>query len=106
MKLRHATTRARAKRIAREGFRVSKADPNAKIKGCWFTAPSLATWGVLHTQRKHGARLADVVVIEVEIPRSALTKFRRGIWFSKSDVPASAIRGTIDGSAFGESASE
>jgi len=104
MKLRHATTRARAARILREGFRVSKADRSAKIKGCWFHAPSASSWGVLHTIKKHGAALEDVVVIEVAIPRSQLRRLRRGLWYTTADVPASAIRGQIEGSAFGESA--
>jgi hypothetical protein len=104
MRLRHATTRERADQILREGFRVAKADPEAKIKGCWFHSPSASAWGVLHTIRKHKAVLENVVVIEVEIPRSKLTKFRRGLWYTKTDVAASAIREQLDGSAFSYSA--
>jgi hypothetical protein len=104
MKLRHATTKSRAKRIEREGFKVAKADPNAKIKGCWFCSPSNSAWGVLHTIRKHGARLEDVVVIEVEIPRSQLRRFRRGLWYTGVDVPVGAIREIYQGEAFGAGA--
>lgn len=104
MKLRHATTRRKAAQIARNGFRVSKADQNAKIKGCWFCAPSASAWAVLHTIRKHGAKLNEVVVIEVEIPRSQLRRFRRGLWYSATDVPPTAIRGQIEGATFGAGA--
>jgi hypothetical protein len=106
MILRHATTTARAARIREEGFRVAQADPAAKIKGCWFHSKSNSPWGVLHTIRKHGAALEEVVVLEVRIPRRQLTRFRTGLWFTTQDVPASAICGEYAGSAFSASASE
>ncbi len=100
MKLRHATTKKAAAAIARQGFRLDKADPEAKIKGVWLHTPSASPWAVLHTIRKHGARLADVVVIEVEIPRSQLRRFRRGLWYAQVNIPASAIRGEMAGAEF------
>lgn len=106
MKLYHATTRERAESIMSAGFLMSKADPAAKIKGCWFASKSNRAWGVLHTIRKHKAQLADVVVIEVSIPKSQLTRFRTGLYVVKADVAASRIRGIVEGSTFGASASE
>lgn len=106
MKLYHATTADRAKRIRTEGLRVACADPAAKIKGCWMTSASARPWAVLHTIRKHHASLEDVVVLEITVPRSWLTRFRTGLWYASRDIPADRIGGTTPGTAFGASASE
>lgn len=104
MRLRHATTLDRLESIKANGFLVSMADSSAKIKGCWFHTKSASPWAVLHTIRKHKADLADVVVIEVEVSRSQLTRFRTGLWYTKVDVPASSIKNIYAGSDFGASA--
>lgn len=106
MKLYHATTRQALASIQAEGLRVAKADPNAKLKGCWLATASNRPWGVLHTQRKHRAQLEDVVVIEINIPRSRLTRFRMGLWYTTQDVPAAWLGTVTDGAVFGASASE
>lgn len=106
MKLYHATTRQNLPSILAEGLRVACADSEAKIKACWLATASNRTWGVLHTIRKHHTQLEDVVVIEVHIPRSRLTRFRSGLWYSTQDVPAMWLGTVTDGTAFGASASE
>lgn len=107
MKLRHATTTARAAQIREQGLLVACADASAKIKGCWFHTASASPWAVLHTIRKHRAELADVVVLEVEVPRSWLRRFRTGLWVSGQDVPAARLTGREwSGASFGASASE
>lgn len=106
MQLYHATTRQNLDSILRDGLRVAKADPAAKIKGCWMATASNRVWGVLHTIRKHKAELVDVVVIEVNVPRSRLTRFRTGLWYSTTDIPAAWLGTVTDGAAFGASASE
>lgn len=106
MKLYHATTRTNLASIQIEGLRVAKADPQAKLKGCWLHTSSQSPWAVVHTIRKHRAQLAEVVVIEVNVPRSHLTRFRTGLWFSTQDVPAAWLGTVTDGAAFGASASK
>ncbi len=106
MQLYHATTRQALASIQATGLRVANADPQAKIKGCWLATASNRAWGVVHTQRKHGAALADVVVIEVRVPRSRLTRFRTGLWYTTNDVPAAWLGNVTPGDAFGASASE
>ena len=106
MKLRHATTRQRLASILDQGLRVECADPQAKLKGCWLHTPSQTAWAIVHTMRKHLVGLEDVVVIEVTVPRSALKRFRTGLWYAPQDVPANALGTLWDGSAFGASASE
>jgi hypothetical protein len=88
MKLYHATTTDRLSSIREQGLRVACADQAAKIKACWMNTASQMPWAILHTQRKHGAALEDVVIVEVAVPRSHLTRFRTGLWYSRHDVPA------------------
>lgn len=100
----HATTRQRLAAIQAEGLRVAKADPQARIKAVWLHSRSLSPWGVVHTQRKHGATLDEEVVIAVRIPRARLTRFRTGLWYTTQDVPAAWLGETTDGADFGASA--
>jgi hypothetical protein len=102
----HATTRHNLASIQQHGLLVSKADPQAKLKGCWLATASNRSWGVLHTIRKHKAMLDEVVVIEVNVPRSWLTRFRTGLWYTTQDIPARSMGQVIEGATFGASASE
>ena len=106
MQLWHATTRERLARIQEQGLRVACADPQAKIKGCWLATASNRPWGCLHTIRKHHAQLEDVVVIEVNVPRSWLTRFRTGLYYTPQDIPPTRLGQVIEGATFGASASE
>jgi hypothetical protein len=106
MRLFHATTVQRLAAIRQQGLLVSKADGNAKIKGVWVCTASNRSWAILHTQRKHKAQLADVVVIEVTVAKSHLTRFKKGFYYSKTDVPASRIGQVTPGENFGQSLSD
>ena len=106
MRLYHATKRSNLDSIREHGLLVSKADKAAKIKGCWLHTRSMSPWGCLHTIRKHKARLEAVVIVEVTVPRSWLTRFRTGLWYTKKDIPAERIGREIEGAEFGASVSE
>jgi len=106
MTLRHATTKQALRQILQQGLLVRKADGAAKIKAVWLHSPSLSAWAVVHTLRKHKATLDDVVVIEVTVPRSKLTRFRRGFYYSSIDVPPSALGRVFAGAEFGASVSD
>ena len=102
----HCTTRQNLPSIQREGLRVAKADPQARLKACWLASASNRPWGVLHTLRKHHVTLADVVVITVQVPRKQLTCFRTGLWYSTQDIPPAWLGEVTAGETFGASASE
>ena len=106
MKLWHATDRKNLASILEHGLLVSKADPTAKIKGCWLASSSNRPWGILHTQRKHHAQLEDIVIIEVKISRSRLTRFRPGLWYAVTDIEPGRLGQVIEGTTFGASASQ
>ena len=50
---------------------------------------------MLHTVKRHGGRVEDVVILEVEVPRSWLRRNRKRLWYSTSDVPFARIKRTI-----------
>lgn len=106
MKLYHATTRQHLSSIQKNGLRVACADAAAKIKAVWLHTASQSPWAVVHTIRKHNAALADVVVIEVTVPRSQLRRFRTGLWYVQGDVSPKQLGQVIEGCTFGASASE
>ena len=105
MKLWHATTRQNLDSILTHGLLVAHADPQAKLKGCWMATASNRGWAIIHTIRKHNAQLQDVVVIEVNIPRTQVKRFRTGLWVSSTDVPPVRLGQVIEGAMFGASAS-
>ena len=106
MILRHATTRRNLDAIHAAGLRTACADPTAKIQGVWLHSPSKSAWAVVHTMRKHGVALDDVVVIEVRVNRRGLRRFRLGLWVSAQDIGPDALGNITAGAAFGASATE
>jgi hypothetical protein len=50
---------------------------------------------MLHVVKRHGGRVEDVVILEVEVPRRWLRRNRRGLWYSKRDIPPGRFRGLI-----------
>ena len=106
MVLRHATTRQAWQQIQEQGLLVDRADRQAKIRGVWLHSPAQSAWAVVHTMRKHGVQLEDVVVVEVHVPRSQLRRFKRGLWYTQVDVSVSALGACVSGASFGASAAE
>jgi hypothetical protein len=110
VKLYHATRRDNLASIIEHGLLVQKADWTAKLKGCWMVSPRekgrFLAWATLHTIRKHQAQLEDGILIEVNIPRSKLTHFRDGLYYSTQDVEPSRLGQVIEGATFGASVSE
>jgi hypothetical protein len=107
----HATTRQNLSSIQTHGLLVSKADPTARLKGVWLHSTSNSSWAVLHTIRKHKAHLEDVVLIEVQISRTKLTRFvnptcKRGIYWSKTDITPAQLGAVIEATTFGASLSD
>src|SRR6266508_3224746 len=86
MLLRHATLRRNIPSIEKNGLLCAKS--LGKLKVVWLHALGKTAWALLHTVRRHGGRIEDVVVLEVDVPRGWLRKSRRGLWYSVNDVPA------------------
>ena len=75
MLLRHATPRKNLPSIRRRGLLKSKS--RGRLQVVWLHAPSRSAWAVLHTVKRHGGRVEDVVILEVEVPRGWLRRNRR-----------------------------
>jgi hypothetical protein len=50
---------------------------------------------VLHTVRRHGGPVEQVVVLDVSVPRRWLRRSRRGLWYCPRDIPAGRIRDAV-----------
>ena len=85
MLLRHATTLRYIPSIERGGLLCSKSQGRMPV--VWLHSPAASSWAVLHTIKRHGGKVEGVVLIEVEVPRSWLRRSRRGLWYSKRDIP-------------------
>jgi hypothetical protein len=49
--------------------------------------------------RPHGGRSEQVVILEIDVPRSWLRRSKKGLWYCPRDVPPERIRGVL---TFGE----
>jgi hypothetical protein len=94
MLLRHATLRKYLPGIEKNGLLCGKS--LGKLKVVWLHAPGKTAWALLHTVRRHGGRIEDVVVLEIDVPRGWLRKSRRGLWYSINDIPFGRMVRLID----------
>jgi hypothetical protein len=93
MLLRHATPLSNLPSIQQLGLLTSKSQGRRKV--VWLHTASKSEWAALHTVERHGGRVENVVIIEIEVPRNWLRRARRGLRYSLRDVPANRIRRLI-----------
>ncbi|HEY7310010.1 MAG TPA: hypothetical protein VH643_11680 [Gemmataceae bacterium] len=91
MKLRHATPTRNLRSIRKRGLLTAKS--KGRMSVVWLHTASRSLWACLHTMRRHGCTF--VTVIEVDIPRSWLTRSKAGLWYTNRDVPPCRIKRTI-----------
>ena len=75
---RHATLRQHLASILAEGLDPARA--TATLPLVWLHTPERTPWAVLHVVRRHGVGLADVIVLDVQVPRPWLQHAERGLW--------------------------
>ena len=93
MKLRHATPAKRAASIRRSGLLTAKS--KGRLPAVWLHAPSRTAWAVVHTVKRHGGDVRDVVVLTVTVPRSWCRRSQRGLWACVRDVPPSRVAAVV-----------
>ena len=84
MKLYHATPKSNL-----DSIRTAGLDPNrakGQIKGIWLHTASKQAWAILHTMKRHGCGIDDVVLLEVNLPRTDLTRRWRGLWTCATQI--------------------
>ena len=78
MKLYHATPKSNLASIRANGL-----DPN-RSRGAksevWLHTRSRREWAILHTTARHKCEVSDVVILEVNVPRTKLRRRWRGLW--------------------------
>lgn len=88
----HATFAKVQPAILRDGLKAGKA--KGARKAVWLVGPRGFNWACRHAVCRSGGRIEDVVVLELSVPRSWLTRHGRELWFCDRDIPASRIVGT------------
>jgi RNA:NAD 2'-phosphotransferase (TPT1/KptA family) len=94
MLLRHATPRRNLTSIKRTGLLTAKSQ--GRMPAVWLHSPARSAWATLHVVKRHGGRVENTVTFEVDVPRSWLRRSRKGIWYTKRDVPPERFRRVID----------
>lgn len=97
MILYHITHRARLRSIMRHGLRCQYSQ--GRVACVWLAARGQRDWALRHVGIDRGYRLADIVCLRVSVPAASVRRRRPGIYTSRRDVPATAIKG-IDTVAF------
>ena len=97
MLLRHATPRKNLPSIRRAGLLTRKS--RGRIPAVWLHPCGASPWAVLHTVKRHGGRVEDVVTIELDVPRGQLRRHvshGRTLWYTTMDIPTDHFRRLID----------
>ena len=69
------------------GKRFLGRKSKGKLPVVWTCSPGKTSWAMIHTIKRHGGRVEEVVVIELNVPRSWLSRSRRGLWYSRRAIP-------------------
>ena len=94
MLLRHATPRKNPISIKRAGLRTAKSQ--GRMPAVWLHSPARSAWATLHVVKRHGGRVENTVILELDVPRPWLRRSRKGIWYTRRDVPPARFRRVID----------
>ena len=97
MLLRHATPARNLPSIIKAGLLTSKSQ--GKLPAVWLCSAAKTLWAAAHVVRRHGGRIESVVVLEIDVPRPWLRRSKKGLWYSRYDIPPERIRGIV---TFGE----
>jgi hypothetical protein len=97
MLLRHATLARNRPSIIKAGLLTSKSQ--GKLPAVWLCSTAKTLWAAAHVVRRHGGRIESVVVLEIDVPRPWLRRSKKGLWYSRYDIPPERIRGIV---TFGE----
>jgi hypothetical protein len=93
MLLRHATPIRNLASIRRLGLLTRKSQGKRKV--VWLHTASKSEWATLHTVERHGGKVENVVILEIDVPRNWLRRAHRGLRYSLRDVPPCRIRRVI-----------
>lgn len=87
---RHATLRQSLPRILAEGLDPQRATGTQSL--VWLHTPSRTPWAIAHTMRRHRGDVAEIVILDVQVPRSWLRRAGRGLWVCDRIIPPERLR--------------
>jgi hypothetical protein len=82
---RHATLRQYLPRILAEG--LDPACATGKQPLVWLHTPNRTQWAITHTMQRHRVARSEVVILDVQVPRSWLRRAWRGLWMCPRVIP-------------------
>jgi len=82
----HATTRRSLRSILVDG-RLRADKSKVSRRAVYLATPAQRLWAVDHVARRHGVKISDVVLIEVNVPRTWLRRHNRSLWYCMRDIP-------------------
>ena len=101
MILYHTTLKSNLDSIRQHG--LSPNFSKGKLPVIWLCTRSKRTWSIVHVQKRHNARLDDIVVIAVKVSRSQLTRRFRGVWTTDRIIDNNRLVSITDASLFARS---
>ena len=90
MLLYHATLAGNKRSIGKHG--VSTDRSQGATRSVWGVEGSMKWWAMVHCVRRHGGRIEDVVVLEIDTQDTPVHRFRGGLWYSMHTWHPSQIR--------------
>ena len=58
----------------------------------WLHTPGRTPWAVLHVVERHGVALADVILLDVQVPKQWLQRVERGLWTCDRVIAPARLR--------------
>lgn len=94
---RHATLRQYLPSILAQGLDPTYATGKQPL--VWLHTPSRTPWAVLHTLKRHRVTMAEVVILDVQVPRNWLRRAWRGLWTCDRVIAPERLRVLTSGDA-------
>ena len=92
MKVRHATPFVNLDRIFEEGLDPMYAVTSSDRKWVWLHTPRLTEWAIPHTSKRKQVPEEEVVILEVDVPRTCLRSGGWALWKCSYVIEPERIR--------------
>ena len=99
MKLYHTTLKANLDSITENGIDPSFSKGAESV--IFLHTRSRTEWAILHIGIRHRCSIDEIIIIEVNVPRSALRRDHRGVWTTSE--PITTFVSITDAEIFAES---
>jgi hypothetical protein len=101
MLLRHATLARNLPSIIKAGLLTSKS--RGRLPVVWLCCRAKTAWAALHTVKRHGGRVEEVIILELDVPRRWLRRSKKGLWYCPRDILPERVRGVVTFAALARS---